>query len=316
MKSYFRNFPPPPPPHIVRKNSRFPRRKYKEWLWALLFAGPTVAGIYIFFIYPVFDSVYISLTRWNHLSSPEFIGLANYIRLFRDPQVLKELFNTLFYVVTIVPAMLIFSLLLANALNMKTPLTGFLRTAFFLPYMLLPVVTATVWRLMFNSRYGLINVVLGRLSLPQPLWLSGEYSVRLVIMVVSLWAGVGYYGVILLSGLQNIPRQYYEACELDGGGSWHKFIHVTVPLITPQLFFVIMITIISVFQIFDYIFIFGKSNPAVKENIRTMAFGIYERGFTYLDMGYASAEAIVFCVLILCVTIAQNYGQKKWVHYS
>jgi multiple sugar transport system permease protein len=292
------------------------KRKYREWLWALLFVGPTVLGIYLFYIYPVFDSVYISFTKWNHLSRPEFIGIANYIQLFRDPQVLKEFFNTLFYVISIVPATVVFSLLLANALNKKTPLTGFLRTTFFLPYMLLPVVTATVWRIMFNTRYGLINTVLGNMGLPQPAWLVGEYSVRMVIMAVSLWASVGYYGVILLAGLQNIPRQYYEACELDGGGSWHKFMHITVPLVTPQLFFVVMITVISVFQLFDYVFIFGKGSPSVKENIRTMAFGIYERGFTYLDMGYASAEAIVFCILILGVTLVQNYGQKKWVYYS
>ncbi|MDR2629931.1 MAG: sugar ABC transporter permease [Spirochaetaceae bacterium] len=300
----------------LRQVGKCGRKKYQEWLWALLFVGPTVFGIYLFFIWPMVDSVYISLTRWNHLSKPIFIGLANYVQLFRDPQVLKEFLNTLFFVGTIVPVMVVGSLLLANALNTKTPLTGFLRTAFFLPYMLLPVVTATVWRVMFNTRYGLINVVLGGLGLPQPAWLMGEYSVRMVIMVVSLWAGIGYYGIILLAGLQNIPRQYYEACELDGGRAWHKFLHITVPLVTPQLFFVVMITIISVFQLFDFIFIFGKGIPAVKESIRTMAFGIYERGFTYLDMGYASAEAIVFCVLILAVTVVQNYGQKKWVHYS
>jgi multiple sugar transport system permease protein len=132
MKFSFCN--PPPPPHIVRKNSRFPHGKYEEWLWTLLFVGPTVAGIYIFFIYPVFDSIYISLTKWNHLSRrPEFISLANYIRLFKHPQVLKKLFNTLFYVVTIVPvpAILVFSLLLANALNLKTSLIGLSRAAFF-----------------------------------------------------------------------------------------------------------------------------------------------------------------------------------------
>jgi multiple sugar transport system permease protein len=292
------------------------KRKYKEWFWALLFVGPTVLGIYLFYIYPVFDSIYISLTKWNHLSKPEFIGFANYIQLFKDPQILKEFSNTIFFVVTIVPAMVVFSMLLANALNKKTAFTGFFRTVFFLPYMLLPVVTASVWRIMFNTRYGLINIVLGGMGLPQPAWLGGEISVRLVIMVVSLWASVGYYGVILLAGLQNIPSQYYEACELDGGSSWHKFRHITIPLVTPQLFFVVMITVISVFQLFDYIFVFGKSNPFVKENIRTMAFGIYERGFTYLDMGYASAEAIVFCILILGVTAIQNYGQKKWVYYS
>jgi multiple sugar transport system permease protein len=226
------------------------------------------------------------------------------------------LFNTLFFVLLLVPLIIALSLLLANFLNEKTRLTGFFRTVFFLPYILLPVVTAIVWYLMFNSRYGLINIFLGKLGLPQPGWLANEWLVKMAIIAVTLWGAVGYYGVIILAGLQNIPKQYYEACELDGGGPVRKFFHITVPLVTPQLFFVAIVSVISVFQIFDYVFVFGKSNVFVRENIRTMAYGIYERGFTYLDMGYASAEAVIFCALILMVTVIQNAGQKKWVHYG
>lgn len=290
--------------------------KRNDWRWALLFVGPTVLGIYLFFIYPIFGSVYISLTRWNHLTKPEFIGLANYAKLFTDAGVGRELLNTLFFVVILVPLVMFFSLVLANFLNRKTALTGFFRTAFFLPYVMLPVVTAIVWYIMFNSRYGLINTTLGRLGLPQPAWLANEVLVRLAIIVVTLWGAVGYYGVIILAGLQNIPKQYYEACELDGGGGLKKFLHITVPLVTPQLFFVAVISAIGLFQMFDYVFVFGKSNTFVRENIRTMAYGIYERGFTYLDMGYASAEAIVFCALVLIATAIQNAGQKRWVHYG
>ena len=292
------------------------KKNLKELLWVLLFIGPTVLGIYLFYIYPIFGSVYISFTKWNHLTKPEFIGLTNYINLFQDPRIGREFFNTIFFVITLVPLVLASSLLFANFLNKKTSLTGVFRTIFFIPYVMLPVIIAIVWMIMFNSRYGFINLILGNMGLPQPVWLGNEWLVRIVIIIVSIWGSVGYYGVIILAGLQNIPDQYYEACELDGGGEIWKFFHVTIPLVTPQLFYVAVISAIGLFQMFDYVFVFGKSNVSVRENIRTMAYGIYERGFTYLDMGYASAEAIVFCVLVLLVTVIQNVGQKKWVHYA
>jgi multiple sugar transport system permease protein len=291
-------------------------KKRNELVWALLFTGPTVAGIYLFFIYPIFGSIYISLTKWNHLTKPEFVGLENYLRLFKDSGIAREFFNTIFFVIILVPLVMVFSLLLADFLNRKSGLTGFFRTVFFMPYVMLPVVTALTWYIMFNSRYGFINAFLGVLGLPQPAWLAGEWLVRIAIIIVTLWGAVGYYGVIILAGLQNIPKQYYEACELDGGGPARKFFTITIPLVTPQLFFVAIISVIGLFQMFDYVFVFGKSNMFVRENIRTMAYGIYERGFTYLEMGYASAEAIVFCVLVLAVTVIQNIGQKKWVHYG
>ncbi|MDR3139014.1 MAG: sugar ABC transporter permease [Treponema sp.] len=294
----------------------FKNTKKINWLWAFLFIAPTTLGLYIFFLYPMVHSVFISLTKWNHLSPPEFIGLANYIRLFQDPEIAGEFFNTLFFVAAMVPAVILISLLLANTLNKKSPFNGFFRTVFFLPYVLLPVVSAQVWMIIFNSRYGIINALLKMLNLPQPVWLANEWLVRSIVIVVGLWASVGYYAIIILAGLQNIPRQYYEACELDGGNSWHKFIHVTVPLVTPQLFYAAIIAVISIFKMFDYIFVFGKSNSFVRENLRTMAFGIYERGFTFLEMGYASAEAVVLCVIVLAVTVVQHIGQKKWVHYT
>jgi multiple sugar transport system permease protein len=134
--------------------------------------------------------------------------------------------------------------------------------------------------------------------------------------VASLWASLGYYAIILLAGLQNIPQEYYEACELDGVSKPKQFLYITVPLVTPQIFFVAVISTIGLFQMFDFVFVFGKQSVFVKDSVRTMAFGIYERAFSYNEMGYASATAILFCVIILTVTVIQNIAQKKWVHYE
>lgn len=293
------------------------RRKHKEWIWAYLFIAPTVLGLYIFFLYPMVSSVFISFTKWNHLSAPRYIGLSNYKQLFQDPTIWLEFKNTMFFVLVSVPLTVGISLFLASALNKKYLLgKGLFRTVFFLPYVILPVITAQIFMIVFNSRYGLINGLLRIMNLPQPAWFSNALLTRFVIVLVTLWASIGYFTVILLAGLQNISPQYYEACDIDGGSWWVKFQHITFPLVTPQLFFCLVLAIINSFKMFDYIFVFGKSNVIVRENIRTMAFGIYERGFTYLEMGYASAEAIIFSLIVLTVTILQNVGQKHWVHYS
>jgi multiple sugar transport system permease protein len=292
------------------------RRRWKNWAWAFLFIAPTVLGLYVFFIYPMVSSVYISLTKWNNLAKPEFIGLANYARLLGDPMVRKELLNTVFFTAAAVPLTILGSLLLANAFNRGMAGAGYFRTVFFLPYVLLPVVTAQIGMTMFNSRFGIVNRILAIVGLPQAQWLTDPWLVRFVIVAMGLWASVGYYAIIFLSGLQGIPRQYYEACDLDGGGSWRKFTKITVPLVTPQIFFALVMATISVFKMFDYVFIFGKSNLYARESLRTMAYGIYERGFTFMEMGYASAEAILLCAFILGVTVFQNVSQKRWVHYG
>ncbi len=293
------------------------RKNHKDWLWAYLFIAPTVLGLYIFFLYPMVSSIFISFTRWNHLTQPEFLGLDNYKRLIQDPVMWIELKNTLFFVAVSVPLTVGFSLFLASALNAKKLyMKSTFRTIFFLPYVVLPVITAQIFMIVFNSRYGLVNGMLKIIGLPQPSWLSNPWLTRMVIVIVTLWASIGYYTIIILAGLQNISPQYYEACDIDGGSWWVKFKNITFPLATPQLFFCLILAIINSFKMFDYIFVFGKTNVIVRETIRTMAFGIYERGFTYLEMGYASAEAIIFSFIVLSVTIIQNIGQNKWVHYS
>lgn len=292
-------------------------RKHKDWMTAYLFIAPVVLGLYIFFLYPMVNSVFISFTKWNHLNAPQYIGLENYRRLFQDATIWLEFKNTMFFALVSVPLTVGISLFLANALNRKNLVgKGAFRTVFFLPYVILPVITAQIFMIVFNSRYGLVNGLLKLMDLPQPAWFSNALLTRFVIVLATLWSSIGYYTVILLAGMQNISAQYYEACDIDGGSWWVKFTHITFPMVTPQLFFCVVLAIINSFKMFDYIFVFGKTNVIVRENIRTMAFGIYERGFTYLEMGYASAEAIIFSLIVLTVTILQNIGQKHWVHYG
>lgn len=292
------------------------QRKYKDWLWAALFIAPTVIGLYVFYLYPMVSSIFISLTKWNHLTQPEFIGFANYQRLFSDPTIWLEFKNSIFFVLVAVPITIGCSLVLAIALNRKSLITGFSRTVFFLPYVILPVVAAQIWMLLFNSRFGIVNNILGFLGLPQPMWFTNPLLTRFIIVFVIIWANIGYNGVILLAGLQNISHEYYEVCEIEGASWWNKFRYVTLPLVTPQLFYCLVLSIIIVFRMFDYIYIFGKGSALVRENISTMAYGIYERGFHYLEMGYASAEAVILSIIILSVTLLQNIVQKKWVYYE
>lgn len=292
------------------------RRRWKDCGWAALFIAPTVIGLYVFFIFPMLSSVYISLTKWNSLTAPEFVGLANYLRLFRDPTVYKELLNTVIFTLAAVPLIIACALLLANSFNRSGIGKGYFRTVFFLPYIVLPVVTAQIGMTLFNSRFGLVNRILALVGAAPVQWLTDPWLVRGVIVAICLWASVGYYAIILLAGLQNIPKHFYEACELDGGGAWQKLRHITIPLVTPQLFFGLVMATIGILKMFDYVFIFGKSNLYARESLRTMAYGIYELGFTAMEMGYASAEAMLLCALTLGITIFQNVAQKRWVHYS
>jgi multiple sugar transport system permease protein len=237
--------------------------------------------------------------------------------MFSDSNILTELKNTIFFVIVSVPITIASALILANALNTrKLPGKGIFRTVFFVPYVILPVITAQIFLILFNTRFGMVNGFLAFLGFPGVSWFADATLTRLIIVLVTLWANVGYYTIVILAGLQNISIQYYEACDIDGGSAWTKFIHITIPLVTPQLFFCFILSTIVSFKMFDYIFVFGKNNVLVLENIRTLAYGIYERSFTFLDMGYASAQAIVLTVIVLSITILQNIFQKRWVHYT
>ena len=298
-----------------RRKRKILRRKYKEWMWAMFFIGPTAIGLYLFIIGPIFYAFYISMTQWTGLTPPVFVGLDNYVRMMSDPTIFREIRNTLLFVIIGVPITISASLLVALMLCAKIPARGFFRTAIFIPWVTLPAAAALVFSNLFNIRFGMVNGFLRMLGLPVVDWLGSGSSVMGIIIGMGVWGSIGYYSIILMVGIKNLPGSYFEAAMIDGANRRQTFFGITVPLLTPQLFFVTTMCMIGTFGLFDSIVVFGTS-VTIRDGIRTLAFGIYERGFTMMQLGYASANATLLFLLVMFVTILQFLGQKYWVHYE
>lgn len=297
------------------------RLKNSEAFWGYIFILPLVLGVLIFSLAPILFSFGMSFTSWDSMTKPLFIGFENYIKLFTDPEIKNEIFNTLYYTVGTVPATLILSVLLANTLNKKIPAKGLFRTIYFLPSVTMPVAIAIVWRWLLNSEYGLVNHILGFFGIEGPMWLGDSRFIMPAIILIVIWSQVGYNMIILLAGLQGISDSFYEAADIEGAGEFTKFIKTTVPLLSPTIFFLLTMMLMNAFKAFDIIYVFSGSGADMAQGpilnaTRTMVYGIYERGFVFMNMGYASAEAVLLFLIIVFITALQFWSQKKWVYYD
>jgi multiple sugar transport system permease protein len=294
----------------------------REMLWGYFFIGPIVIGLLIFTILPIIASLVLSFSDWDGSSQLHFIGLDNFVRMFSDHIYLKALKITSFYTVVTVPSTIIFSVLIAVLLNRKMRGRDVYRLIFFLPSVTMPVAIAVVWKWMYNGSNGLINFLLSRVGIDGPNWITDERYILMSVMIIAVWAGIGYNMIILLSGLQGIPDSFYEAASIDGATAWHRFVHITVPLLTPAIFFVMVTSLIGAFQVFDLVFMLtpqatgGGAGGVLQDATRTAVYSIYQNGFTWFKIGYASAQAWVLFVIIFLITMAQMYLQKRWVHYE
>ncbi|WP_258169088.1 carbohydrate ABC transporter permease [Paenibacillus sp. AR247] len=265
---------------------------------------------------PSAASLILSFTNWDGMSAPAFNGIDNFIQLMQDEKFTRSLLNTLLYTVATVPLSIVFATLLAVLLNQHIKGMVVYRTFYFIPVITMPIAVGMVWKWLYNSEFGLINYVLGAMHLPTPNWLFDEKFALMSIVIVSVWTSVGYNAVILLSGLQGIPSSYYEAASLDGAGTVYRFFRITLPLLTPSLFFVLVMSFINSFQVFDLVFIMMGQQTSLLDSTRTVVYSIWEDGFKYFNMGYASAEAFILFIVILIITAFQMYFQKRWVHYQ
>jgi len=291
-----------------------------DWFWGYLFIAPVILGIAVFSIGPVIYSLFMSMTEWDGLTSPKFIWFSNFVTLIADAQVGRELFNTFIYMVGTVPIGLSLAIVIAVLLNANIKGKSFYRVAFFLPVVTMPTAIATVWRFLFNSQYGLVNYLFRPFGL-NPQWLGDPKYIMTALIIVAIWSGIGYSAIILLAGLQQIPKTYYEAADIDGASPAHQFFRITVPLLSPTIFFLLITSMIGAFKAFDLIYLFSgasvvASGGPTTEAVRTMAFGIYQKGFLLLRMGYAASEAVLLFVIILIVTLIQFRLQKKFVFYD
>ena len=223
------------------------------------------------------------------------------------------------YTFTTVPITLLLSLGVSSLLNKGLKLTGMFRVIYFLPNVVMPVAVAMVWRWLLNSKVGIVNIFLKAIGLPAPNWISDPDFILPSLIMISVWSGIGYNAIILLAGLQGISPELYEAAKLDGANGRQIFWRMTVPLLTPSLFFLSTMNIMNGMRVFDIVYTFiGKADQGgpIVDASRTLVFGIYERAFSFLNMGEASAEAVLLFVMIMVVTVIQFKFQDKWVFYE
>ncbi len=265
-----------------------------------LFLGPSVIGLLIFTIGPMLASLGLSFTNWDLLTPPKFVGGGNYQQLMSDKEFWHTLKNTLKFLVGYVPLVITIGLLIAVLLNSKIPFKQGFRVMYFVPVVTSWVAVALVWKWLFNPVYGLINNGLGLLGLTGPAWLFDPNWAMPAIILTSVWKDTGFIMVILLAGLQGIPREYYEAASIDGANRPQSLWAITLPLLTPSLIFCLSISLIGSFQVFDQVYVMTEGGPAGAT--MTMVERIVAHAFSYSKMGYASAWSWVLFVMIFAVT--------------
>ncbi|HEY3108215.1 MAG TPA: sugar ABC transporter permease [Chloroflexota bacterium] len=312
---------------ITTPNTQHPRRwhrllgyqtagRAREAIWGYVFALPWLLGLLLFIAGPMLASLALSLSKYDVIRTPEFVGVANYLRAFSQDELFwGSLWRTFNYAILAVPLGLAGSLLLAVALNRGLSGTTFYRTIYFLPHLTPVVAAAILWQWLLHPEVGPINYLLGRAGLGTPGWFASPQWALPSIVLVSLWT---YWGgntmLIFLAGLQGVPRELYDAAEVDGAGAWGRFRHVTVPLISPTIFFNLVLGIIGALKVFSLAYVATQGGPAWATWF--YALHIYRWAFEYFEMGYASALAWIFVALLLALTLIQIRLSRRWVYYA
>ncbi|WP_390410190.1 carbohydrate ABC transporter permease [Lacticaseibacillus jixiensis] len=280
----------------------------------LVYLAPWIFGLLVFTIYPFIASLYYSFTDYNMISKPHFVGLANYVQLFTaDPDFKTSLIATFEYVFLTVPLQLIFALLIAFVLNFKLKGIGFYRVAYYIPSLLGGnVAIAVLWRLMFNDT-GLINQIVNLFGIHSISWFSSTAGAMTVLTILKVWQ-FGSAMIIFLAALKNVPQELYEAAEMDGASKISTFFKITIPLITPTIFFNLVMQLINGFQEFNGPFLITGGGPLNRTNLISML--IYNDAFKFSKMGYSSAASWVLFIIIMVFTGLLFWSQNKWVFYS
>lgn len=285
-----------------------------QTLTAWLFLLPSFIGFVIFTAIPVLAAGGISLLKWNLFSPPTFVGLANFERLFGDPTFWSSLFNTAYFTFISVPLTIVVSLALALLLNQGFRHINIFRSLLLLPYATITVAVAFIWVWLYIPDGGLFNTMLSWVGINGPEWLTSENWAMPALIIMSVWKGFGFGMVIFLAGLQAIPEQLYEAAKVDGASSWTRFKSVTLPMLSPSMFFVVVTSVIGSFQVFDQALIMTNGGPGTQTT--TLVMSIYRAGFENYNEGYAAAQSLVLFFFIVAITAVQFVNQRRLVHYD
>lgn len=297
----------------VAPRRRLSAMQMREWLQGYLFAAPFLLGFFAFVAFPMLYSIWLMFQKWDLLSPPVFVGLRNIQRALTDELALKSLYNSAFYTVFAVPVQLVISFTLAMALTQKIKLRSIYRAGFYLPIIIPIVATAVVWQRVFHPDFGILNVALGWLGIPPQKWLLDPVLAKPAFIFMSFWM-IGRQMVIFIAGLGNIPVQLLEAAQIDGAGKLRSIFTITIPLMTPLIFYNMVIAIINSFQTFVPSLIMTDGGP--QNETLFVVLNIYRNGFQFFNMGYASALAWELFIIVVGFTIVQFYISNRWVYYE
>jgi len=281
---------------------------------AVLFLAPSAVPLVLFTFVPMISSLWISLHSWNLLLPMHWVGLANYRTLLADPTTRSALWHTLFYIAGYLPLVYVGGLALALALNKVTRGKNLLRSIYFLPVVTSWVVVALTWQWLLNPANGLVNHLLSLVGIPGPGWWASPTWAMPSVILASAWKDLGFVMVILLAGLQAIPADIMEAARIDGASPWRRFWSITFPLLSPATYFVVVISLINGFQVFDQVYVMTGGGPANAS--QTLVQEIYNLTFRYGSVGSASALSWLLFILVLAVTVIQQRLQRRWVFYA
>ncbi|WP_226667796.1 carbohydrate ABC transporter permease [Metabacillus litoralis] len=298
----------------IRRNKVKTERS--ENLAGFLFVSPMLIGVSVLVLLPIFATFILSFSDWKFIQGIDqlrWVGFSNFKDLIEDKVFLKSLLNNGIFLFT-VPICMAFSLFLAVVIDKSVYMKSYFKVAFFMPYISSVVAIAVVWQVLFHPSSGPINQTLMSLGIENPpLWIADPNFALISVMLIQIWISVGFNLIIYIAGLQSIPKELYEAADMDGANSWVKFRHITFPMVSPTSFFLLITGIISTFKVFDLIAVLTKGGPLHSTSM--LVWHLYDTAFVNLDIGYSSAMAVILFFIVFLITILQWVGQKRWVNY-
>lgn len=310
-------------PHIGSRRSCSDRlsirlsKQLRDDLRGYAFVSPWILSLLIFTAYPMLASFYFSMTEYTILNPPKWTGFGNFVVMFtKDPLYWKSVGNTVGYTILAVPLELIVGLALALLLNQQLHGIGFYRTAFYLPGLMPTVASTLLWMVLLDPRNGLVNSALGLFGIRGIGWLKSAAWAKPALVLMSLWGGSGGTMLIFLAALKEIPQSLIEAAMIDGANAWQRFRHITIPLLTPTIFFNLIMSIIGSFQVFASAFIAGTGGAGPLNSLLMYMLHLYRQAFHYFAMGYASAMALVMFLVLVIVTLLLIRSSSAWVYYE
>lgn len=300
----------------MRMKMKATKRERNEWYWAWFFIAPTTIGLIILNIIPIFQTIYLSFFKSGDFGRGNiFVGFDNYKKLIHDAQVWGAVLNTFKYTIIVVPFTIVFALIAAVLLNGKLRGRTVYRTIYFIPVVAAPAAITMVWKWLYNNQFGLLNFAFKKIGLGAVEWTTNPKIALISVAIIGIWSAIGYNLVLILAGLQEIPKDFYEASTIDGASPIAQFFTITLPLLSPTMFFVIVTSVIQAMQVFDVIYMMiDVANPAYNKAV-SLVYLFYNNSFKYSNKGYGSAIVMLLLMIIMIITIIQTKMQKKWVNY-